>query len=237
MRRATLSLLLVCLTACQSGAEGPAGAQGTQGIQGLQGLQGEAGPQGLQGEPGPQGPQGPQGEAGPQGLQGPQGEVGPQGLQGPQGEAGPQGLQGPQGPAGVLAVVTNQGIGTSPLATDDVNRFVGVTVAVPLAEGQRMLVTSTFLAFWGGNPATATDRSNFVHGLCFRSAGTTVEPVVKTMLLTGLQPDRTSQSYAVSHVLGPFTPGTYEVGMCGHGSPVVGGSWSSGGSQTAALVF
>jgi collagen triple helix repeat protein len=80
--------LVVFLSACGQGPQGPKGDQGPPGPQGSKGDQGP---------PGPAGAAGPKAEQGPPGPQGAKGDEGPPGPQGPKGEKGDKGEQGSSG--------------------------------------------------------------------------------------------------------------------------------------------
>lgn len=129
--------LVLVVSACESGVQGPEGDPGPQGPKGPRGDQGEpgdAGPPGAkgdQGEPGPPGPLGAEGPAGPQGAAGPVGAPGPQGAQGSPGLPGPPGPQGATGIQGFPGPVGADGKG--PL---DLVQVYAATASIVVAANQ-----------------------------------------------------------------------------------------------------
>lgn len=127
------------------------------------------------------------------------------------------------------------GQGAAPQNVDSVPRFVGVTTTVTVAAGETLVVTSHFVPGWVA--VTAGQTSNFNFSTCLRSSGSGSDPSAFGGQTFGAQSDHTAVGYSSAYVFTALTAGTYEVGMCGYGSSVVPGTWSSSGSRVVAQVF
>jgi hypothetical protein len=212
------------------GPAGPAGPPGPAGATGPAGPAGPQGPQGIQGNVGPAGPAGPQGPAGPAGPAGPTGPTGPVGPVGAVGPQGPQGIQGPQGPSGVIAFVTTSGLGNNPAAA---NAFIGTTVNVTLAAGQRAhLVVEKALGSTVAGGGTALNiypcYQNTIAGSPLTTQGLGI------FGLTAAQNQR--HVYGINWVFSNLAAGTYAIGMCGSSSNAA--SWNNNEwTYLSALVF
>lgn len=221
------------------GPQGPAGAMGSTGPQGAagpQGPQGPAGPQGATGATGPQGPAGPQGNPGPAGPAGAAGATGPQGPAGPAGPAGATGAQGPAGPAGATGPagpqgpsgVVGQGFSTGSATVGSTLAFIGPTVSVTVAAGQKVYVSSN--AALGANATAATSLNIYI---CYQS-GSITQVGFGSFGLTAAANQR--QMYGLSAVITGLSAGTYLVGLCG--SSTNSANWTNNEyGYTSALVF
>lgn len=146
-------------------------------------------------------------------------------------------LQGDVTALQAAGVTTNFAFGTgaAPLNTDSTPRFVGVTTNVTVAAGETLIVTSHFVPGWV--PVTTGQMSNFTFTTCLRQSGSGSTPDGFGALMYGALSDRNAVGFSTAYVFTTLNAGTYEVGMCGYGSSVVSGSWSSSGSRVVAQVF
>lgn len=146
-------------------------------------------------------------------------------------------LQGDVAALQAAGVTTNFsfGIGAAPQNTDSTPRFVGVTTNVTVAANEKLVLTSHFVPGWvASSPGQV---SNFIFTSCLRQAGSVSDPSAFGGVMTGLMSDRNAVGFSTAYVFTTLNAGTYEVGMCGYGSSVVPGTWSSSGSRVVAQIF
>jgi archaellum component FlaG (FlaF/FlaG flagellin family) len=208
------------------GASGPAGATGATGPQGPAGAAGPQGPAGVTGAAGPQGPAGPAGPAGPQGPTGATGAAGPVGPVGPAGPAGPQ---GPQGAGAAITFVTTSGSGLNPGAA---LAFIGPTVNVTLAAGQRahMVVEKALGSTAAGG---AIDLDTYP---CHQLTGGGALTVNGAGIFDQRVPQNIRIPFGMNWVYSGLPAGTYTIGMCGFTSNAA--AWNNNEwGYISALVF
>jgi hypothetical protein len=151
---------------------------------------------------------------------------------GPAGPQGIQGIQGPAGPTGVITFVTTAGFGLNPTA---VIGFMGPTVNVTLAAGQRahMVAERAF----GSTAAGGANNLNIYP--CYQNtAGGAITTVNLGIFgLTAAQNER--KTFGVNVVYANLAAGTYTVGMCGNvPAPGVPANWNNNEwGYISALVF
>lgn len=127
------------------------------------------------------------------------------------------------------------GLGAAPQNADSTPRFVGVTTLVTVAANEKLVLTSHFVPGWVAG--VAGQASSFVFTSCLRQSGSGSDPDAFGSYMTGALSDHNAVGFSTAHVFTTLTAGTYEVGMCGYGSSVVTGTWSSSGSRVVAQVF
>lgn len=146
-------------------------------------------------------------------------------------------LQGEVAALQAAGVTTNFsfGIGAAPQNTDSTPRFVGVTTNVTVAANEKLVLTSHFVPGWvASSPGQV---SNFIFTSCLRQSGSVSNPDAFGSSMTGLLSDQNAVGFSTAYVFTTLNAGTYEVGMCGYGSSVVPGTWSSSGSRVVAQIF
>lgn len=127
------------------------------------------------------------------------------------------------------------GSGAAPVNSDTVPRFVGVTTTVTVVAGDTVVLSAHFVPSWFATGAGQA--SNFVYTSCVRATGSGASPTPYGAEITGLVPDQSAVGFSTAQVFSSLSAGTYDVGMCGYGNPVVAGSWGSSGSRVVAQVF
>jgi hypothetical protein len=209
-----------------AGPAGPTGPQGPAGATGPIGATGPAGPQGIAGPQGPAGATGPQGPAGPQGVAG---ATGPQGPAGPAGATGATGAAGPAGPSGVVASYFSSGYGADPTSTI---AFIGPTVTVAVAAGQKVMVIAN--KGLGATTTAATGLSLYI-GYAASATPTTVI-TVGGGILNLTCPANTRLLENMNGIITGLSAGTYVVGIAGSSSAAT--TWNNNEwGYISALVF
>ncbi|MFO1305935.1 MAG: hypothetical protein U1F54_19595 [Burkholderiales bacterium] len=175
----------------------------------LTGPTGPTGPTGATGATGSTGPIGAPGPVGATGPTGPTGTAGATGATGATGAKGATGSTGPQGPTGVVDVKSWYGaIASLVVLQNDVYQFIGPTVTVTVASGQRIVSSSAFTigSGLGGNIAWE---------ICYRDTVSSAIIADRYIISTLYPGQRVTISPAKA--IGP-PAGTYEVGVCMAGS-------------------
>lgn len=137
----------------------------------------------------------------------------------------------PRGPTTTFAA----GVGAAPENTDSTPRFVGPTTTFTVGPTADVVVTAHFVPVWAA--ASAGAASNFIFTTCIRPAGSGANPSPWGAYMTALMPDHTATGVSTAHVFSALSQGSYEAGMCGYGSSVVPGTWSSSGGRVLVQVF
>lgn len=191
------------------GLIGPAGPPGPPGAQGLQGIPGIAGPAGADGAVGPAGPAGP---------------PGPQGIQGIQGLVGPVGATGPAGASGILANGYAQGSVVTLVDTLGAYAFIGPSVSVTIAAGNRIIVDG--VAALGSTAAGGATLSRL--SICHQpSAGGALVDNDADYLGVLRVPQNTRVPMSMSQRISSLAAGTYNVGLCYQAAAGQPAGWNS----------
>jgi hypothetical protein len=151
---------------------------------------------------GAEGPEGPQGVPGPPGPTGPDGPEGPPGATGAQGLPGPQGIPGPN----ISSIAFNSG---DPIAPTNTLAFLGPTVNVTVASGQKVVVIANQAL-----GASATPANGLRLWICSRG-----DDGMMNGWGWGIYdltcPANNRQMYGMSASIQGLPAGTHAVGLCG----------------------
>lgn len=217
-----------------TGSQGPIGATGVAGATGSTGSLGPIGATGAPGTIGATGSVGSTGSVGATGLQGSTGATGATGASGIDGATGATGVAGSGGVVGFVTVsgVGVSGIGGSPGGVNALTTFIGPTVNVVLAAGQRAHMLSNKAL---GSSATGGASELSIYA-CYQlfPAGALTRQGNGIFGLT--VPTNQRQLYAINWVFSGLAAGTYTIGMCGSSSNAA--SWNNNEwGYISAMVF
>lgn len=172
------------------------------------------------------------GVPGPAGPAGPQGPPGPQGPQGATGATGATGPQGPAGTQGVVYAASTSGFGSNPVSGATID-FIGPTVNVNVAAGQKVLVTANKALGAAGTPANGLRL-----WVCAKStaAGSTITAFGGGIFDLSV-PVNTRLEFNMNGIITPIAAGTYSVGMCGYTTQNPSGWTNNEYGYVSALVY
>ncbi|HQU83470.1 MAG TPA: collagen-like protein [Pyrinomonadaceae bacterium] len=167
---------------------------------------------------------------GPQGIQGIQGIQGPPGATGATGAPGATGPAGPAGPQGIVGFVTSAGLGLSTISTT--NTFIGPTVNVTVAAGQKVMMNVT--KAMGSTAAGGATGLNIYPCYQNTAGGTLTTQNLGIFGLTSAQNDR--QQFGINYIFSGLAAGTYTIGMCG--SSTNAANWNNNEwGYISAIIF
>jgi hypothetical protein len=136
----------------------------------------------------------------------------------------------------VLGNAYASGMGINPVLDGSTKEFVGVTVTINVASGEKVMLTANFLAFFQKLGGPSDERGNFIYAPCVQAVGS-LNPPGFLSERASLQLEDTTDPYAVTGIFQGLSPGDYVFGMCARGSSVTSGTWSTAGSDAMVIKF